>query len=178
MSLIKAISAILITLSSCACASIYNRSNSRLSLEKLEKTNFQTLTLEQAESLFGHADINELVGSTHSEQVLVYLRSEAPRAPLLTLIFDNNNKKIISANWFVDKKSNDSNFENIKNRYSEYKINLNKPKSEIGPYGDKLLQYSIAGPLVIFVNENSRTVEGISWVYNTEDNVVRKPTSH
>jgi hypothetical protein len=156
-----------------------SRSAATSTLDKLDQVNLAQLDPQKAISFFGKPDIHEIVGQETSQEALVYLNTQDPRSPLLSLIFDSKTKKLVSANWFSTNKDTGLNFSKIQKRYPNEVFE--KPSAiKDGAYGAKLSRYkSSTGPLRVFLRDESDEVSALSWVLVEDTNQSkRRPTSH
>lgn len=160
------------------CTSLNSKSASTLTLDKLDQVNLAQLDIDKALSFFGKPDIRDLVGKNNSQEALVYLNNQDLRSPTLSLVFDSNSKKLVSANWFGPEKS-ELDFSKIQKRYPKDVFEEPTPVKDAA-YGAKLVRYkSTTSPLRVFLRDNTDEVSALSWVLVDDSNQPkRRPTSH
>jgi len=131
-----------------------------LSLNQVEKLNIGNVDANDVKKALGDPDQVMQVRSQSQGNVWIYL-DKASKSPRVSLFFDDETRKLMSATWFVREQDPEVQLSSAKRRYPHAKFEIIKSKWETG--------HSAPADEVYYFDKNL----GLKLIYSPVPNQVR-----
>lgn len=160
-----------------ACSTSPDQKNKTISFSAIAKINWTIINKSNAEKYFGKADAANVIYPKKSEEGWVYI-GDRDKTAHLSLLFDIQTDKLISANWFFGDTEKNLTLDQLIQQHPNLSFDLEKPEAVNNGAREMHFYSSKDKDFVAAVRGQTNTVSSISWEMPGFKVEKRKPTSH